>query len=193
MAAMVVIAALSGCAGQGMGAGSGDPSAGRSVQAEAGGAYRPVARSCDLLDAEALAGRYGKRLDSVPYQNRMGWRGEQRLDCALAFDGRRGLARVDVVAELFDEPGASRETYEGMRQAQQGTFDVRDLSGIGRRAHSYFETVTGHHLYVYDGNAYLSLGLNMIDDGAAVTGDEARTVLVAQARHALKELTPAAS
>jgi hypothetical protein len=188
----MAVAALSGCAGRVTGAGSADPSV-SPARAGADVAYRTVKKPCDLLDAKSLVARYGEQLDGLPYQNEMGWRGERRLDCALAFDGARGLTRVDVVAHIFEKPGLSREAYEGLREAQQGRFPLDDISGVGRRAHSYTEAVTGHHLYLYDGNAYLSLGLNAIDDGAEVGAEEARTVLVAQARHALLALTPRVS
>ncbi|MFI7208107.1 hypothetical protein [Micromonospora aurantiaca (nom. illeg.)] len=130
--------------------------------------YRPVSALCTRLDLRAVADLVGQVGTQQDFPRTAG--SSASLACTITVGRLPGGVVVTVHADI-GAPGSGRLMYEGLRQAQQGSGPVTELTGLGAAAYTYSDEATGLNVVTYDANLYLTVAAAPLRLGADLPGD----------------------
>ncbi|MFG2059414.1 hypothetical protein ACGFI9_35925 [Micromonospora sp. NPDC048930] len=130
--------------------------------------YRPVSALCTRLDLRAVADLVGQVSDQHDASGTGG--SLASLACSVTVGRLPGGVVVTVRADV-GAPDSGRLMYEGLRQVQQGSGPVTELTGLGATAYTYTDEATGLTVVTYDANLYLTVTAAPLRPGADLPGD----------------------
>ncbi|MEU2612623.1 hypothetical protein ABZ570_13755 [Micromonospora sp. NPDC007271] len=130
--------------------------------------YRPVNALCTRLDLRTVADLVGQV--GAPQGRSRTSGNSANLACAVTV-GRLPDGVVVTVRADIGAPDSGRLMYEGLRQAQEASGPVTELTGLGAAAYTYTDKATGVTVVTYDANLYLTLTATPLRLGADLPGD----------------------
>lgn len=165
-------------------AGAGHPSAAVSRPSFVA-SYRPVSALCTRLDLRAIADVVGQVGEQHDVSHTGG--SSASLACTVTVGRLPGGVVVTVRADI-GAPDSGRLMYEGLRQEQQASGPITELTDLGAAAYTYTDEATGVTVVTYDGNLYLTVTAAPLHLGANLPGDltAALSAVAASALNALR-------
>ncbi|MBC8990886.1 hypothetical protein H9X95_12065 [Micromonospora chalcea] len=132
---------------------------------------------CPKLDLEAIIDVLGPVGNQQDHSRTTG--NTASLACTATV-GRLPNGVVLTVRADIGAPGSGKLMYEGLRQAQQTSGPVTDLTDVGSAAYTYTDEATGFNVVAYEANLYLTIAAAPLRPGATLPGDlPARVTAVA--------------
>ncbi|MFI5933361.1 hypothetical protein [Actinoplanes sp. NPDC051494] len=126
--------------------------------------YQPSGKGCDNVDTTAMDAVLGASQirDEGLISSTVG----SQVNCAKSYD------KFTVTVRTQSVKGADGKIiYDGFRGVQEKSgVELTEVPGVGTAAFTYVDEITGPQLEAWDGNMYLSISVNELDEGGDVDG-----------------------